>query len=88
MLSVTINVILQKDTPTREEFTDLVKEIEESNIFSGKPRRFIGEHKKVGYHILERSKSLFRGDTYYEILEYAHSLDKDELEKPDHFQKK
>ncbi len=88
MLSITINSILQKDAPTQDDFADLVKEIEESNIFSGKPRRFVGERKIVGYYILDRSKSLFRGDTFYEISEFTKSLDQEELEKPENLQKK
>lgn len=58
-----------KAPPRRENFEQLVDEIEHRRLFNREPGRFRIEREILGRFTLNQTKSFFAGDTVYEIIE-------------------
>ena len=67
-----INSILCNENPTMEQFEDLVTKIESNDLFSGTPKRFIGQSEKIGRFTINRTKSLVFGNIVYDVYEHDH----------------
>jgi hypothetical protein len=70
MLHFTINSIIEKPSPDKKDFEILVSEIELEHFFEGEPRRFLVSTVEVGRFVVDRTKSIVKGDTVYSVYKW------------------
>lgn len=79
MLSLTINSVVRGENPTLRQFEELVSEIESEDLFDGEPRRFYVNQKRIDRFIVDRTKSIARGNTVYCVYECENASEGDAL---------
>lgn len=67
------------ENPNIEQFNELISEINETKLFSGNTQRFIVNIEKIGRITVERTKSIIKGHTIYNIYEEKRNFPKDSL---------
>jgi len=74
MLIFKINSLFHKEKPNKQEFKNLIENIESDGLFKSKARRFIYENVRLGKFTIERTKTI-TGSIVYQIIKIEEFLD-------------
>lgn len=79
-LILLIDSVIRLAGPRKEVLRQIIEEIEDRRIFEGEPCRLQYEQERLGRFTIDRTKTIFTGQTQYVVLD-PYLLDSDRMER-------
>ncbi len=78
-LILLIDSIIRNPGPRKDLLRQIIEEIEDRRIFKGEPGRLQYEQERLGRFTIDRTKTIFTGQTQYVVLD-PYLLDSDQMD--------